>query len=395
MKNQKQNNITVSHGYILRKMNEEEDEMIEIKNKKLCSGCTACASVCPVNCITMESDDEGFLYPVVDKSRCVNCGLCEKICPILNKKEDKKIPPKAYAVINNDLKVRMNSSSGGAFSLLADYVLDNGGVVFGASFDEKFNVCHRYIERKEDLQKLRASKYVQSNLAEGGVSIFKKAKEFLDGGRMVLFTGTACQIGGLKSYLRKDYDNLITQDLICHGVPSPLVWKKYVEYRSKKAKANLQEVSFRDKRLGWLLFSMRMKFTNNKVYQKNHLIDPMFVMFLFNKCLRPCCYACSFKTITRQSDVTLADFWGVNSVCKKLNDGKGISLVLIQTKKGAEIFDKIKAKITYLEVPFEKAVAHNKMYTSSVKEKRIRTKFFKDLNSLPFEKIIRKYGWLI
>ena len=365
--------------------------MIEINDKRDCSGCTACASICPVKCIEMKSDEEGFVYPVVDKSRCINCGLCEKTCPIINRKADAKIEPRAYACINNNLAVRMNSSSGGVFSLLAEYILQNDGVVFGASFDENFVVRHTFVEREEDLNKLRVSKYVQSDMGE----MFKKAKEFLDADRKVLFTGTACQIAGLKSFLKRDYENLFTQDLICHGVPSPLVWMKYVEYRSKKAKANLQEVSFRDKRLGWLLFSMRMKFTNNKVYQKNHLIDPMFVMFLFNKCLRPCCYACSFKTITRQSDVTLADFWGVNSVCKKLNDGKGISLVLIQTKKGAEIFDKIKAKATYLEVPFEKAVAHNKMYTSSVKEKRIRRKFFKDLNTLPFEKIIRKYGWLI
>lgn len=365
--------------------------MIEISDKKLCSGCTACASICPVNCISMEKDEEGFLYPAVDKSRCIKCGLCEKICPILNKQVDTKQKPRAYALVHKDLDIRMKSSSGGAFSLLADYVLDKGGVVFGASFDEKFNVCHTYIENKEDLQKLRASKYVQSDMGNS----FKKAKELLDNGKLVLFTGTACQIGGLKSYLRKDYDNLITQDLICHGVPSPLVWEKYLEYRYSKAHAKIQEISFRDKHLGWLLFSMRMKFANNKTYRKSHITDPMFIMFLFNKCLRPCCYACSFKTITRQCDITLADFWGVNSVCKKLNDNKGVSLVLIHTKKGEEIFNAIKDKANYLEVPFDKAVAHNEMYTKSVSEKKVRAKFFKDLSRLPFNKMIRKYGRLI
>ena len=361
--------------------------MIEIRDKKLCSGCTACASICPVNCISMERDEEGFLYPVVDKSRCIGCGLCERICPILNKKKDEKIAPKAYAAINNDLSVRMNSSSGGVFSLLADYVLDNGGVVFGASFDEKFNVQHTYIERKEDLQKLRVSKYVQSYMGNS----FKKAKEFLESGRLVLFTGTGCQIGGLKSYLRKDYDNLITQDLICHGVPSPLVWEKYVAYRGGK---NCEEISFRKKFADETKTCFYIKLKNGKEYAKlPNSRDPMVRMFLLNKCSRPSCHACAFKTITRQSDITLADFWGINTVYPKINDGKGVSLILIHSDKGKKLFDVLKDKMTYKEVEFKDAVRHNKMYYKSALKNPIRKKFFKDLSRLPFDKVIKKYGW--
>lgn len=362
--------------------------MIEIRDKKLCSGCTACASICPVNCISMERDEEGFLYPVVDKSHCIGCGLCERICPILNKKKDEKIAPKAYAAINNDLSVRMNSSSGGVFSLLADYVLDNGGVVFGASFDEKFNVQHKYIERKEDLQKLRISKYVQSYMGNS----FKKAKELLDSGRLVLFTGTGCQIGGLKSYLRKDYDNLITQDLICHGVPSPLVWEKYLEYRGDGK--SFKEISFRKKSEEKKKASFYIKYSDGAIYQRcPYPADPMVKMFLMNKCLRPCCYECAFKTITRQSDITLADFWGINTVYPKINDGKGVSLILVHTDKGRKLVDAIKEKMTYKEVPFKSAVRFNKMYYKCAFKNPIRKKFFSDLKRLPFEKMISRYGW--
>lgn len=363
--------------------------MIEINDKRDCSGCTACASICPVKCIEMKSDEEGFVYPVVDKSRCINCGLCEKTCPIINRKADAKIEPRAYACINNDLAVRMNSSSGGVFSLLAEYILKNDGVVFGASFDENFVVRHTFVEREEDLNKLRVSKYVQSDMGE----MFKKAKEFLDGGRMVLFTGTACQIAGLKSFLKRDYENLFTQDLICHGVPSPLVWKKYVELRRLEGNSTIKSISFRDKHYSWVFFSMCFKFANNETYRKRYLGDPMLNIFLLNKCLRPSCHACVFKTITRQSDVTLADFWGINSVLPEINDKKGVSLVLIQSEKGQKLFDEIKSGMTYKEVNFKHAIIHNKMYYKSALKNPVRTRFFRDLQNLPFKKVMGRYGW--
>lgn len=361
--------------------------MIEVNDKRDCSGCTACASICPVKCIEMKSDEEGFVYPVVDKSRCINCGLCEKTCPIINRKADAKIEPRAYACINNDLAVRMNSSSGGVFSLLAEYILQNDGVVFGASFDENFVVRHTFVEREEDLNKLRVSKYVQSDMGE----MFKKAKEFLDANRKVLFTGTACQIAGLKSFLKRDYENLFTQDLICHGVPSPLVWEKYVAYRGGE---NCEEISFRKKFADETKTCFYIKLKNGKAYAKlPNSRDPMVRMFLLNKCLRPSCHACAFKTITRQSDITLADFWGINTVYPKINDGKGVSLILIHSDKGKKFFDEIKDKITYKEVKFKDAVRHNKMYYKSALKNPIRKKFFKDLSRLPFDKVIKKYGW--
>ena len=361
--------------------------MIEVNDKRDCSGCTACASICPVKCIEMKSDEEGFVYPVVDKSRCINCGLCEKTCPIINRKADAKIEPRAYACINNNLAVRMNSSSGGVFSLLAEYILQNDGVVFGASFDEKFVVRHTFVEREEDLNKLRVSKYVQSDMGE----MFKKAKEFLDADRKVLFTGTACQIAGLKSFLKRDYENLFTQDLICHGVPSPLVWKKYLELKGFE---DCESISFRKKLENKKRGVFYAKFKNGEEYVKSpYPSEPMTRIFLLNKCLRPSCHACVFKTITRQSDVTLADFWGINSVLPEINDKKGVSLVLIQSEKGQKLFDEIKSGMTYKEVNFKHAIIHNKMYYKSALKNPVRTRFFRDLQNLPFKKVMGRYGW--
>ncbi|MBO5852165.1 MAG: Coenzyme F420 hydrogenase/dehydrogenase, beta subunit C-terminal domain, partial [Clostridia bacterium] len=223
---------------------------MQIVDKSLCSGCSACLHICPKNSISMEPDKNGFLRPVIDETKCTNCGLCKKTCPVLNKKEQQEKNVQAYAVINKDEGVRKDSSSGGVFTQIAKYVLSKNGVVFGALFDENFKVKHAYIESENDLIKLQKSKYVQSEI---GVT-YKEAKNFLDQGRFVLFTGTPCQIGGLQAYLKKPYDNLITQDFICHGVPSPKVWKKYID--KKKKVGNIKEVSFKDKRTGWNKYSI-------------------------------------------------------------------------------------------------------------------------------------------
>ena len=220
--------------------------MIKIENKTECMGCHACFNKCPKQAIEMVEDEKGFKYPKVNKEKCIECGLCEKVCPIIN---NRKIlnEPKAYAIINKKDEIREKSSSGGIFTLLAEYVIKNGGVVFGAAFDENWNVKHYYVEDIQDINIFRGSKYMQSIIG----NTYKQAEEFLKDDRIVLFTGTPCQIEGLKAYLGKEYDKLYTQDIICHGVPSPKVHNIYLEYLKKKFKANkIENISHRDKEVG-------------------------------------------------------------------------------------------------------------------------------------------------
>ena len=253
--------------------------MLTIINKKDCVSAT-CSNICPQNCISMESDEEGFGYPKVDYEKCIECTLCIKVCPVINKVVVQN-EPSAYACINNNEAIRLESSSGGLFSLIAEQVIEDGGVVFGASFNKELEVEHSFVETKEELGKLRGSKYVQSRIGE----TYKKAKEILDLGRKVLFTGTPCQIGGLKSYLGKSYSNLLCVDIVCHGVPSPLVWKKYVDYRQEKAGSAVQRISFRRKDDGWKRYSVSFLFKNNTEYRET--LDKDLYMRAF---LKMCVY---------------------------------------------------------------------------------------------------------
>ncbi len=358
--------------------------MLKVIDKSLCNGCTACKQVCPKNCITFKRDENGFLYPVIDSERCINCNLCQKTCPVLNKGENAEKQVNAFAVINKNESERQDSSSGGVFSLLAKYVLSRNGVVFGASFDESFNVKHIYVETENDLYKLRKSKYVQSEIDD----TFLKAKDFLEQGRLVLFTGTPCQIGGLQSFLKKSYENLITQDIICHGVPSPKVWKKYLETKLKKGE--IKNISFRDKVTGWKQYSTTFIYngkTDSEIYSKN----PYMQLFLKNVILRESCYNCAFKDKFRNSDITLADFWGVDNVCKDFNDDKGVSLVITNSNKGEKIFSDIKDSLIYKQTDFEKSISYNPAMTSSVKTNKNRQKFFNRLDKVDFEKLSIKY----
>lgn len=240
---------------------------ISISDKANCCGCSACYSACPKQCISMVEDEEGFRYPIVDKSKCFDCGLCEKVCPVLNVSNPNK-PAYIFAFSNKSEDIRLKSSSGGAFSLLAELVLSQDGVVFGAAYDNNWEVAHTYIERIEDLDMLRRSKYVQSRIGD----TYKQAKTILKEGRKVLFTGTPCQISGLRHYLRKDYDNLITMDFVCHSAPSPKVWRKFLSeqyarkgvagknsvFQSLKEMPSIKGINFRDKTHGWKKFSFSL-----------------------------------------------------------------------------------------------------------------------------------------
>lgn len=308
--------------------------MIHIKRKEDCCGCSACAQICPRSCISMIPDNEGFLYPHVDSSICVNCGLCEKVCNIQHPRDERK-PLNVLAAINNDEDVRMKSSSGGIFHLLAESVIRKGGVVFGARFDKNWHVVFDYAETLAEVEPFMGSKYVQAQIG----SAYKTAKRFLEEGRSVLFSGTPCQIAGLHQYLRKDYPNLLSVDFVCHGVPSPKVWDKYLNGIHHELQ-NIGGIEFRNKGRGWTNFSFKVSTEPNTCslfipFNKSHYMKA----FLSDIILRPSCYECRSKVGRSGSDITLADFWGISSIFPEMNDDKGTSMVFINTEKGKAALD--------------------------------------------------------
>ena len=364
--------------------------MISIQEKDKCCGCHACMNICPKGAIKMQEDEFGFKYPIVDKKKCINCGLCEKVCPIINNSKENKTNPEAFVCVNNNENERLNSSSGGIFILLAKEIIKRKGIVFGASFDKDFNVIHTYASTEKELEKFMGSKYVQSIIGE----TYKKAKEFLDNDRYVLFTGTPCQIEGLKKFLNKDYKKLYTQDIICHGVPSPLVWNKYKEFRQKKDGKNPNNVFFRNKDNGWKTFNMKFIYKDEE-YKQDLSKDPYMQAFLKNTSLRESCYNCSFKKKKRVSDITLADYWGVNKKHPKYDDDKGTSLVIIHSSKGRELFDSINKNLKYERTNIDEALAYNTAMTKSVIKDHNRDKFFENLDSLEFDELVKQFTYQI
>lgn len=362
--------------------------MIIINEKEKCNGCHACYNICPQKAIEMIEDEKGFKYPKVDQDKCIECGLCEKICPILNKKENKEYENRlAYACINTNEIVRENSSSGGVFSLIAEDILEKDGIVVGAAFDNDFSVKHVIITNKEDLHKLRTSKYVQSNIGD----IYNEVKKQLELEKDVLFTGTPCQINGLISFLNKKYENLYTQDIICHGVPSPKVWKKYLEFRKKEDNSEPININFRKKTEGWKIFSLNFEYDNDKKHDKNLTKDLYLKAFLNDICLRDSCYDCKYKEKNRIADITLADFWGIQNVLPEMDDDGGTSLVIVNTEKGTKLFDRIKEKMKYKEVDYEESIKYNPALYNSAGKHKDSDKFFNELNSISFDKLVNKY----
>lgn len=316
--------------------------MLNIQDKKDCCGCFACAQGCPKHCITMLEDYEGFLYPKMDKTQCIDCGLCEKICHVLHPYEE-RMPQNVYAAINKDDEVRFRSSSGGLFYLFAEKIISEGGVVFGARFDEKWQVVLDYAETIEGVESFMGSKYVQARTA----TAYNDAEAFLKQGRKVLFSGTPCQIAGLHHYLRKEYDNLITVDFVCHGVPSPKVWQSYLDEVVSSVR-NVSDVKFRNKNNGWKKFNFALSYNNGDkstsllcYHQQNHYMRA----FLRNMILRPSCHACKAKSGRSHSDITIADFWGIERECPEMDDDKGTGLLLVNTGKGLALLDWSKMKI--------------------------------------------------
>ena len=352
-----------------------------LDNKLDCCGCHACYNACPKSCISMESDSEGFWYPVINETECIHCDKCKAVCPAVNENKTEN-KPISYLGFNKNEIVRKNSSSGGMFTAIAESIIDKGGVVFGAAFNEKFEIEHIQVDNKEDLSKLRGSKYVQSRLNNS----YTEVKDFLNQGKTVLFTGTPCQIEGLMSFLGDaDKNNLYTQDIICHGVPSPNVWKEYLKYRANGNE--IKDVSFRNKKYGWHYFSMNIE-TDRSKYTKRLDEDLFIRLFLDNTILRPSCYSCKFKKEVRISDFTLADCWRPNTVKSQIkDDDKGLSMIFVNSEKGKILFDEIKDCYVLQEIDYELAITSQSAATSSVKPNSHRSDFFSEFNSCDFEYI--------
>lgn len=330
-----------------------------------CSGCYACANACPKDAIAMEEDKEGFSYPIINPGLCIECGACDRACPKLANRSQESMAgidsmPHTYAVISNHSLERQKSSSGGFFRLLAEQVIRQGGFVYGAAFNEKWEVCHVGVDNLSDLGRLQGSKYVQSRIG----LVYRDIKKQLATGRLVLFSGTPCQCEGLYGYLGIKYDNLFVVDLICHGVPSPLVWKHYIQYVCKlKKSTEISRISFRSKNLSW------ERYLHTDIYMRGFLQD------LY---LRKSCYRCTCRKLHRISDITLADFWGIKDVLPSMYDGKGTSLVLIQSPKGERMFLDIDAKKA--KVYFAQGIRGNGAYLTSPELNPHREKFFQHLN---------------
>lgn len=312
--------------------------MITVSENKKCCGCTACMDICPVAAVNIVPDREGFLYPTVDRDQCIDCGLCEKVCPALSEPELNP-KPDVYALQLKDSKILKNSQSGGAFWAIADIVLRNGGVIYGAAFDENMRVVHSRAETKEEAEKFHGSKYVQTDMR----GIIKQVRTDLQAGRQVLFSGTACHIFGLYKFLGKQYENLITCDLICHGVPSPLMLEKFFEYIKAENKSDIKSFSFgyydTEEGYGWNdPREERIFFTNGTFLRSNKYIE----MFTSNWCIRPYCHSCPFAQTDRVADFTIGDYWGAEQYTDTFDIKKGVSVLFVNSKKAKLLIPKIK-----------------------------------------------------
>ena len=321
----------------------------------------------------MHEDDEGFLYPIVDKKLCINCRLCEFVCPVLNQ-HNFCMPLEVYASKNIDIEVRKSSSSGGVFPLLIEYIIKKEGVVFGARFNDNYDIIHDSAENIEDAQVFCGSKYVQSYINNS----YRKAELFLKQGRLVLFSGTQCQIAGLHSFLRRKYDNLLTVEVVCHGVPSPKIWKEYLS-ALKIEKQKIRKILFKDKSSGWRGYSFSVIGENNKVlFSEKSEKNKFMIAFYQDLILRPSCYNCPAKGGKSNADITLADYWGIEHINKKFNDNIGISMVCCNSVKGLKTLNMLSKSLNIIVTDFNKSVLYNSSIVKSTIMPVGRQKFWDD-----------------
>ncbi len=349
--------------------------------KNNCTGCRMCEQLCPVKAINMIENEEGFIEPQVDKEKCIDCGLCFKRCPQLNNVKNNKLDNvKVYAAKNRNVEEQKKSSSGGIFSALANYVLENKGKVYGCAFNSRLVAEHIAIKTKEELYKLRGSKYVQSNTK----NTFTEVKRDLDIDKLVLYSGTSCQIAGLKAFLNKDYNNLITVDLVCHGVPSPKLFKKYIEYLEEKYNSKILNYEFRSKeKNGWGLTS-KVLLENGKIKYINANLDPYYKTFLNSCAYREVCYNCKYANCNRISDITLADYWGIQKQIPEFYDEQGISAIILNTKKGYDFFKLLNKNVIIKESNLNSVKKENHNLESPSKRLEIREKAYANIDNKNF-----------
>ncbi len=350
-----------------------------------CCGCTACMSVCPKDAISMEPDSEGFYYPSIDDAKCVNCGKCKRVCSFQNGYNKNNVL-EAFAVKHSDEKTRLTSRSGGVFILISDAVLESGGSVYGAAFNDDFSVSHRRAVTKEERDAFKGSKYVQSNPEK----TFSEVKKDLEAGKPVVFSGTGCQVGGLLGFLkttRTPLDKLYTVDLVCHGTPSNKVWLDFLNYTRKKAHAErVTNADFRDKSFGWAPHYESVWTDGEKHSSKDYAM-----LFYANHVLRPSCYQCIYTNCNRPSDFTLADFWGIDNIVPGFNDDKGVSLLFVNTQKGKTLFDSVKSGCEIAEVDPQKCVKPNPSLHRTSPRPSDRDEFWKLYLDKGFDKTLKTY----
>lgn len=369
--------------------------MIDIKNKVDCCGCNACGDICPTSAIDFVTDKEGFWYPKVNLDKCINCSLCEKTCPIINIESLKKNDfdtPRCYAAENKNLEVVFDSTSGGLFSAFADRMYRDKGFVGGAVFSQDCKSVKQFISAdKRDLPALRSSKYLQSDLN----GFYRQVRELLNSGEKVLVCGCPCQMAGLRAFLRKEYDNLVILDFICLGINSPLIWRKYMDSFEERYGSPVVYAKPKSKELGWRNLTQKVRLADGQVkFETRHQSNYTQGYIGTHAYMRPSCYECKFRGFPRMADVTLADFWGIEKYSKALEKDLGTSLVMINSEKGKEWFDRIQNRLNYISMPFDATLNGNPALTKDAAKPDIdREQFFRDVNELKFTELAERYSF--
>lgn len=353
-------------------------------SKEMCSGCKACVEICPTKAIFMYKDEEGFEYPQIDKEKCINCGKCKRLCSFKRENiEHSKLPRTIIGAKIKDENERITSRSGGLFIALANYILSQNGVVYGCKLGQDLEVHHARATTKQEIDQFKGSKYVKSNLKE----VYSKIKQDLKEGKMVLFSGTSCEVAGLKVVLKGiDTSKLYLCDIICHGVPSPLIYEEYIKFIENREGKKVKNIDFRDKSFGWSTHKETLTFENNKKISVNYFTE----LFYSHHILRPSCFNCQFCNMDRVSDITMGDFWGIEKENKNFHDDVGTSLVLVNTVKGHQLIEYIMKDIHWISVYSKHYMQHNLQYPSIKPQNR--NEFWEDYKQNGFEYIMKKYA---